>query len=152
MVILLTENGGYGLIHIWTYRTTEDIVMPLSNPIRGKNGRLIEEVPLAKGTTIVMGLWGSNINPAVWGEDAETFKPERWLSNLPSTVADAHIPGVYSNLWVSRVLIGRWAGVGELMNIPKYSNIEWPSLAVVAHACKLSYVLKTACDWLELGW
>ncbi|KAK7695516.1 hypothetical protein QCA50_000152 [Cerrena zonata] len=78
--------------------TTQDIVMPLSNPIRGKNGQMINEIPLPKNTTVMMGLWGSNINPAVWGEDAEEFKPERWLSNLPDTVTDAHIPGVYANL------------------------------------------------------
>lgn len=80
------------------FRTTQDIVMPLSNPVRGKNGQMISEIPLPKNTTVMMGLWGSNINPAVWGEDAEEFKPERWLSNLPDTVTDARIPGVYANL------------------------------------------------------
>ena len=37
----------------------------------------------------------------MWGEDALEWKPERWLAPLPSTVADAKIPGVYSNLYVS---------------------------------------------------
>lgn len=72
--------------------------MPLSTPIRGKDGKLISDVHVPKDTHIVMALWGSNINPAIWGDDAEVWKPERFLSPLPEAVADAHIPGIYSNL------------------------------------------------------
>ncbi|CAL1702598.1 unnamed protein product [Somion occarium] len=78
--------------------TTQDIVMPLSSPIRGRDGSMITEVPLPKGTDVMVGLLGSNVNPAVWGEDAEVFNPERFLSPLPDSVTDAHVPGVYSNL------------------------------------------------------
>ena len=77
--------------------------MPLSAPIRGKDGSLISEVPLPRDTDIAIALWGSNINPAVWGEDAEQWKPERFLQPLPEAVTDARIPGVYSNLLVSTI-------------------------------------------------
>ena len=40
----------------------------------------------------------SNVNKVLWGEDANEWKPERWLSPLPVSVTDAKIPGVYSNL------------------------------------------------------
>lgn len=33
-----------------------------------------------------------------WGEDADEFKPERWLENLPSSVVEAKVPGVYSSM------------------------------------------------------
>ena len=74
--------------------------MPLSRPIRGVDGQLIAEVPVPKGTTILVGVRASNRNPELWGPDAKEWKPERWLEKLPESVTDAHLPGVYSNLWV----------------------------------------------------
>ncbi|KAI0070120.1 cytochrome P450 [Panus rudis PR-1116 ss-1] len=75
-----------------------DIMMPLSTPIRGEDGSLINEVLIPKNTPVIIGVWASNINPAIWGDDAEVYKPERWLQPLPETVTEARIPGVYSNL------------------------------------------------------
>ena len=76
----------------------QDIVMPLSQPIRGLDGTLITEVPVPKGTIILIGMLASNRNPQLWGPDAEEWKPERWLAPLPEKLVDAHIPGVYSHL------------------------------------------------------
>ncbi|KAI0072596.1 cytochrome P450 [Panus rudis PR-1116 ss-1] len=76
----------------------EDIVLPFSTPIRGEDGSMMTEVLVPKGTAVIVGLWASNINPALWGEDAEVYKPERWLQPLPETVTDAHIPGLYTHL------------------------------------------------------
>ena len=75
-------------------------MMPLSAPIRGKDGKMISEVPLPQGTDIAIAVLGSNINPAIWGEDAEVWKPERFLQAVPDAVTEARIPGVYSNLCV----------------------------------------------------
>ena len=72
--------------------------MPLSAPIRGVDGKLIYEIPVPKNTIITVGIRESNRNKAIWGDDASEWKPERWLSPLPGSVAEAHIPGVYSNL------------------------------------------------------
>lgn len=60
----------------------------------------MREIPVPKGTTIYIGIRASNLDKRIWGEDALEFKPERWMSPLPSTVTEARIPGVYSNLWV----------------------------------------------------
>ncbi|KAH9840926.1 cytochrome P450 [Rhodofomes roseus] len=76
----------------------KDVVAPISSPITGKDGRLRKEVVIPKGTIVFIGILASNINPAVWGEDAAEWKPERWLAPPPSTLVDAHIPGVYSSL------------------------------------------------------
>ncbi|OBZ67845.1 Docosahexaenoic acid omega-hydroxylase CYP4F3 [Grifola frondosa] len=78
--------------------TARDTVMPLLEPIRGVDGSIINEIPVPKNTGIVVGVLASNCNKAVWGDDALEWKPERWLSPLPATVGEAHIPGVYSNL------------------------------------------------------
>ncbi|KAL6306606.1 cytochrome P450 monooxygenase [Sparassis latifolia] len=79
-------------------KASKDMILPLSAPIRGVNGEMINEVPVPKGTRIFVGVMGSNLSKALWGEDALEWKPERWLSPLPTALTDAHIPGVYSNL------------------------------------------------------
>ena len=79
-------------------RTREDAVLPLSEPVRGLDGKMIREIPVPKDTTVIVGLLSSNQNKQIWGEEALEWKPERWLSPLPESVTEAKIPGVYSNL------------------------------------------------------
>ena len=74
--------------------------MPLTKPIHGLDGNLITEVFVPRGTLVVSGNWMSNINKELWGNDAEEWKPERWLSPAPNALKEAKIPGVYSNLHV----------------------------------------------------
>ena len=64
------------------------------------DGTLLNEIPVPKGTLIFIGALAANRNPQLWGPDAEEWKPERWLNPLPETVKEAHIPGVYSHLYV----------------------------------------------------
>lgn len=71
--------------------------MPLSQPMRGVDGKYMQEVPVPKDTNIIIAIRASNRNKELWGEDAKQWKPERWLAPLPKTVEDAHLPGVYSN-------------------------------------------------------
>lgn len=72
--------------------------MPLSTPIRGVDGREVNEILVPKNTNIIISILSANRNPAIWGPDSLEWKPERWLSPLPDTVTGARIPGVYSNL------------------------------------------------------
>lgn len=74
-----------------------DTVLPLSQPITTLKGEVMSEIPVPKGTGIVIGVMGSNMNKTLWGEDALEWKPERWFS-LPSALADARIPSVYLNV------------------------------------------------------
>nr|BED42969.1 cytochrome P450 monooxygenase [Trametes versicolor] len=75
-----------------------DAVLPLSTPIRGVDGTLIHSVPVPKGTYVFIAIQAANVNPAIWGADAQEWRPERWLEALPEAVSEAKIPGVYSNL------------------------------------------------------
>ena len=75
-------------------------MLPLSEPIRGLDGKMMHEIPIPKDTTVMVGLLASNQNKRLWGEDAQEWKPERWLSPLPENLTEAKIPGVYSNLYV----------------------------------------------------
>lgn len=78
--------------------TCADTVMPLSNPIKGLDGREIDEIPIPKNTNIIISALASNRDPEIWGSDSFEWIPERWLGASPSSVAGAPIPGVYSNL------------------------------------------------------
>ncbi len=62
----------------------------------------MREIAIPKGTLVNVGILASNRNPDIWGPDADEWKPERWLTPLPDSVAAAHLPGIYSNLSVFR--------------------------------------------------
>ncbi|RPD66247.1 cytochrome P450 [Lentinus tigrinus ALCF2SS1-7] len=76
----------------------QDTILPLRNPIAGVDGQEIQQISVPKGTYIMVGVQAMNRSKELWGEDADQFKPERWLSDLPDSVIQARIPGVYSNM------------------------------------------------------
>ena len=90
--------------------TTRDVILPLSHPIpagplttssfmeekESKSKTHIREIVLKKGTTIHISILGANRNKYVWGEDADIWRPERWLEPLPESVERSKLPGVYS--------------------------------------------------------
>lgn len=69
-------------------------------PVRGNDGKMMHEIFVPKDTPVFVSIQASNKNPDIWGPDADEWKPERWLTSLPGSVADAKMPGVYSNLCV----------------------------------------------------
>ncbi|KAI0828713.1 cytochrome P450 [Trametes gibbosa] len=75
-----------------------DMVLPLSAPLRGVDGTLLRELAVPKDTVVLVGIMGSNMNKHTWGADAWEWRPERWLAPPPPALAEAHVPGVYSNL------------------------------------------------------
>lgn len=74
--------------------------------MRTRDGSLVTEVPVPKGTMLLLHLTGCNTNRDLWGDDVYEWKPERWLGKLPSALDGARIPGVYSNMYVSLMLFG----------------------------------------------
>ncbi|OBZ73179.1 hypothetical protein A0H81_06897 [Grifola frondosa] len=106
----------------------QDVVLPLSAPVRGIDGHMMHDVLLAKNSKVVIGMLASNRNPALWGEDSYEWKPERWLSPLPKAVTEARIPGIYSNL-LSFIGGGR-ACIGF-----KFSQLEMKVVLAVLLEC-----------------
>ncbi|KAJ3479659.1 hypothetical protein NLI96_g8906 [Meripilus lineatus] len=112
--------------------TRADIVVPLLKPITGVNGQLIREIPVQKDTPVIVGLRACNRSEAIWGPDAKEWKPERWLAPLPGSVAEAHVPGVYSNLMT--FLGGGRACIGF-----KFSQLEMKVvLAIILESFRFS--------------
>ncbi|THH09099.1 hypothetical protein EW145_g2244 [Phellinidium pouzarii] len=81
-------------------RTTKnDVIMPLMWPIKSADGKSeIKEISLKKNTNVIISIIGANRSKLIWGEDAEEWKPERWLEPLPESVSKAHLPGVYASI------------------------------------------------------
>ncbi|KAE9401520.1 cytochrome P450 [Gymnopus androsaceus JB14] len=129
-------------------RSTEDVVVPISRPVRGKDGTEITEVFLPKSTPVVISLLNANRSPELWGPDVLEWKPERWLSPLPDSVTDSKSPGVYSHLMTfsggSRSCIGfkfsqleMKAVISMLMenfkfSLPPNKKILWQMAAVAS--------------------
>ncbi|OAX37779.1 cytochrome P450 [Rhizopogon vinicolor AM-OR11-026] len=82
--------------HIYRYATQDDI-LPLSQPITTRFGKVIQELPIPKGTRIVTSIAAYNRNKDLWGEDAHMFNPERWLDGAAKEKKATSL-GVYSNL------------------------------------------------------
>jgi cytochrome P450 len=78
------------------------MVLPLSAPITTLSGKTVDEVFVPRGTKMFVSLLHCNTDPEIWGPDAAEWKPERWLSPLPDSVADARVPGIYSHMSVTK--------------------------------------------------
>ncbi|KAI6154195.1 cytochrome P450 [Pisolithus tinctorius] len=60
-------------------QATEDDVIPLSEPVRTKSGRVVNSISVTRGTQIGISTACINRSTAIWGADAKVFRPERWL-------------------------------------------------------------------------
>ncbi|KAJ7475705.1 cytochrome P450 [Mycena latifolia] len=95
----------------------KDVVLTTSTPITTIDGSTTTDIPIPAETDIIVSIVGSNRNPAIWGPDCLEWKPERWLSPLPKTIGDVHVPGIYSNLMT-------FSGGGRACIGFKFSQLE----------------------------
>ncbi|KAJ7223282.1 cytochrome P450 [Mycena pura] len=103
---------------------TEAITVPLSAPIELSNGELISALPIAKGQTVVVAIEAVNRDPAIWGPDADTWLPERWLTKgSPASVQAAGVPGAFSHTLT--FLGGNRSCIGM-----KFSEIELKTILI----------------------
>ncbi|KAF9219092.1 cytochrome P450 [Gyrodon lividus] len=73
---------------------SHDDVLPLSIPIETKSGKLIKEIPISKGQPIIASIAAYNRLKSVWGEDADTWNPMRFLDNNK----ESKNVGIFANL------------------------------------------------------
>ncbi|KAJ7475680.1 cytochrome P450 [Mycena latifolia] len=95
----------------------KDVVLTTSAPITTVDGATRTDIPIPAETNIIISILAANRNSAIWGPDCLEWKPERWLSPLPKTVGDAHVPGIYSNLMT-------FSGGGRACIGFKFSQLE----------------------------
>lgn len=93
---------------------SKDDVIPLSEPLVTANGKTINEIPVAKGQSIMISICAYNryVRPSycnnynaedgrfirlksVWGEDADVFNPMRFLHGQIDTEVKV---GMFANL------------------------------------------------------
>lgn len=58
-----------------------DDVIPLSQPIETKSGKIVNEIPISKGQGITASICTYNRLQSVWGEDADEWNPSRFLDD-----------------------------------------------------------------------
>ncbi|KAI0263463.1 cytochrome P450 [Gloeopeniophorella convolvens] len=81
----------------WTLlrEAARDDVIPLAFPITLKSGEQITSIPIKKGTPLDVSPVAYNRLPQIWGEDADAFKPERFLETEKEKKTSV---GVFGNL------------------------------------------------------
>ncbi|KAL0576900.1 hypothetical protein V5O48_005081 [Marasmius crinis-equi] len=71
----------------------EDDVIPLDSPVIDASGSVLREIPVTKGQRVIANIYEYNRFKSLWGEDAEEWKPERFLDKTRPTTL-----GVFANL------------------------------------------------------
>ncbi|KAJ8494561.1 hypothetical protein ONZ45_g13198 [Pleurotus djamor] len=69
--------------------------LPLGLPITTKDGDIIQEIPIPKGTDIFVSICAYNRLPEIWGPDADQWNPRRFLEQ--SQISQTSV-GVFANL------------------------------------------------------
>ena len=64
----------------------------------GRDGQMIDCIPVQAGTMMVLDAVAVNRDPAIWGPSAGQWIPERWLRPLPEAVIDAYPPEASSHM------------------------------------------------------
>ncbi|KAJ6530058.1 cytochrome P450 [Mycena vulgaris] len=102
---------------------TEEITVPLGEPITLDNDEVVRELPINKGQTVVVAIEAVNRDPDIWGPDADKWVPERWIDGLPQSVNDSSVPGAFSN--TLSFLGGNRSCIGM-----KFSEIELKTILI----------------------
>ncbi|KAH9940666.1 cytochrome P450 [Amylocystis lapponica] len=127
----------------------KDIMLPLGNPIKGRDGQEIKEIFVPSGTVVAISIVGTNRNTEIWGADALEWNPKRWLGELPTSVKDSGVPGAYSSLMTfldgrrtclgmryvqaeMKALLFDLVGAIRFSPAPDHAKISWPMGIVVS--------------------
>ncbi|KAL0956015.1 hypothetical protein HGRIS_002190 [Hohenbuehelia grisea] len=73
-------------VHGTIRMATQDDEIPISHPVHMRDGRIVgkgETIRIRKGSYIHVPIEGLNYSEEIWGKDARTFNPDRWLSSSP---------------------------------------------------------------------
>ncbi|KIJ49260.1 hypothetical protein M422DRAFT_247065 [Sphaerobolus stellatus SS14] len=74
-------------------RAGRDEVIPLSTPIKTRDGQKSNVVLIKKGQAVLMSAWAYNRVEELWGKDADQWSPNRFLQDVKHQMS----LGVYAN-------------------------------------------------------
>ncbi|KAF8656767.1 hypothetical protein AX16_002445 [Volvariella volvacea WC 439] len=124
-----------------TRAASRDCVIPLLNPLKLEDGSVVNEVAVPKGTVVTMSISGYNCSTAIWGPDAEVFRPSRWLDD--SQVERSSL-GPYANLMTfyggPRVCIGVLEQQVSITELLRRFSLELPQPDTVRSSFRLTLV------------
>ncbi|EJF60674.1 cytochrome P450 [Dichomitus squalens] len=128
-----------------TFRQSlRDDVLPLSKPVTTRSGKVITELPIRAGLRLILSVCAYNREKEVWGEDAQTFNPDRWLTSGGKRSSSV---GVYSNLLTFaggvRACIGWRFAIYELQAflVELVSNFQFDLTEDVDRICKTTAIV-----------
>ena len=91
-------------------KCTRETIIPLSRPLALRNGSHTKVLHIPAGTTMTLSLTALNRSPELYGDDADQFRPGRWLEHpsaaLETTRAYAAVPGLSTFIGGTRGCIG----------------------------------------------
>ncbi|KIJ49182.1 hypothetical protein M422DRAFT_246987 [Sphaerobolus stellatus SS14] len=76
---------------------SKDGTIPLSEPIKMRNGELTDHVSLKAGQSVIISITAYNRLKNLWGEDANVWNPNRFLGERLNDLPKNSL-GVYANL------------------------------------------------------
>ena len=63
-----------------SHRTKSATTLPLAKPVQSASGETISSVAVPANTQVLISIISANFNKDVWGEDAQLWRPNRWLT------------------------------------------------------------------------
>jgi len=125
-------------------------VIPLLNPVKLTSGKLVNEIPIAKGQTMWINTPGYNRLPEIFGEDAGVFNVNRWLDDpTRDQRPQGATVGVFANLATfghgSRACMGFRMGLWELQMflITLLPDLEFTLPLNAPRICRSSSMIMT---------
>jgi len=85
----------YPVLPISDRMALEDAVIPLSQSVATTTGQRVNEIHVGKGELVSLAIASHNRMKSRWGEDADKFRPSRWLDG---TAYQGEAIGPYANL------------------------------------------------------
>ncbi|KIJ34130.1 hypothetical protein M422DRAFT_35204 [Sphaerobolus stellatus SS14] len=86
------------IIPVLQRQAGRDEVIPLSTPVKTKSGDILTSIPISKGQIVYLSLALYNRLKSVWGDDADKWRPERFLDDDESAAKPKIKFGVISNI------------------------------------------------------
>ncbi|KAI0066958.1 cytochrome P450 [Artomyces pyxidatus] len=85
--------------HLFRVSTRDDVI-PVSAPISSPSGDSTFELPIPKGTQIIISDVAYNRNKDIWGADADVWRPERWLEQSDGDAGHANTASMRTRVGV----------------------------------------------------